>query len=395
MKKIYSSKNIIRILEEQNLITEEQKRIILEKEKPQRDKLEKIMELREGTSLKDVNISHEINIVDVIISFRFEYDNNKKRLLGEDMIMEAVAKDIGVEFRKIDPLKLELDIVTKTIPKSFAIKHLIVPLSIADGKLNLAMFDPTNTKLLEDLERVTDFEVIPYLSSKSDILKIINEFYGFKTSVVAAEKELVSPLTDLSNLEQKFEVSSVQELATSDKHIKNVVDYLFHYALNQRASDIHIEPKREKSIVRLRIDGVLHNIYNIPKGVHTALVSRIKSLSRMNIAEKRKPQDGRIKLKTSSLGVEIRVSCIPVAFGEKVVLRILDPAVLFQSLENLGFLTYDLITYHKFLKRSNGIILITGPTGSGKTTTLYSTLKTLATPEKNFITIEDPIEMIH
>ncbi|MBW2183874.1 MAG: type II/IV secretion system protein, partial [Deltaproteobacteria bacterium] len=232
------------------------------------------------------------------------------------------------------------------------------------------------------------------VSTKTDILKIITEFYGFKSSIVAAEKELVTPLTDLGNLEQYMKLQSAHEIKSTDQHVKNAVDYLLNYAFEQRASDIHIEPKRDLGTCRLRIDGLLHNIYSLPKGVYPAIVSRIKSLSRINIAEKRRPQDGRMKVAYKEKEAEIRVSTIPVAFGEKVVLRVLNPDVLFKDLEELGFFPMDLIAYHAFLKRPNGIILVTGPTGSGKTTTLYSSLRFLSSPELNITTIEDPIEMV-
>ncbi|PIW02181.1 MAG: type II secretion system protein E, partial [Deltaproteobacteria bacterium CG17_big_fil_post_rev_8_21_14_2_50_51_6] len=171
--------------------------------------------------------------------------------------------------------------------------------------------------------------------------------------------------------------------------------HLLSYAFEQRASDVHLEPKRESTIVRMRIDGILHKVYTLPKVVHSALVSRIKNLSRMNMAEKRRPQDGRIKVQRGSVEAEIRVSTIPVAFGEKVVMRIMDPAVLFQDLEKLGFTPLDLERFEQFIGMPHGIILVCGPTGSGKSTTLYSALRRISSPEINVVTIEDPIEMVH
>jgi general secretion pathway protein E len=184
-------------------------------------------------------------------------------------------------------------------------------------------------------------------------------------------------------------------LPATDRHIVNAVNHLLVYAFDQRASDVHIEPKRELVFVRLRIDGVLHTVYKLPKKVHNAIVSRIKTLSRLNMAEKRRPQDGRIKIDRGGREVEIRVSTVPVAFGEKVVMRIMDPDVLFQDLDGLGFTAGDQERYHQFIQMPHGIVLVTGPTGSGKSTTLYSTLRHIATPEKNVVTVEDPIEMIH
>jgi general secretion pathway protein E len=232
------------------------------------------------------------------------------------------------------------------------------------------------------------------LSPKTDILKIITEFYGFRSSVTAAAKEMAAEV-DLGNLEQFVKMKSVSEIEATDKHIVNAVEFLFRYAFDQRASDIHIEPKREVTEVRLRIDGMLHTIHKVPKAVHPAMISRIKMLSRMDIAEKRRPQDGRIKTDYKGREVELRVSTMPVAFGEKVVIRIFDPDILLQDLEELGFAPREYELFRSFIARPHGIILVTGPTGSGKTTTLYSALKAISTPEVNVITIEDPIEMVH
>jgi general secretion pathway protein E len=232
------------------------------------------------------------------------------------------------------------------------------------------------------------------VTSKSDIIKLINEFFGFKRSIAAAEHQFAGPSVDLGNLEQYVRLKSADELPSTDQHVVNAVNYLFTYAFDQRASDVHIEPKRDVSLVRMRIDGVLHTVHQLPKNVHSAIVSRIKNLSRLDMAEKRRPQDGRIKTDKGGVEVEMRVSTIPVAFGEKVVMRIMDPDVLFQDLEKLGFTSTDLIRYNKFINMPHGIVLVCGPTGSGKSTTLYSTLKDLYTPEINITTIEDPIEMV-
>jgi general secretion pathway protein E len=308
--------------------------------------------------------------------------------------MRAIADNLAIPFKKIDPLELNLDVVTRMIAKPFAIKHLMVPIELIDGELKVAMYDPLNHEALEDIKRVSRAKISPVVSTKTDILKIITEFYGFKSSIVAAEKELVSPLADLGNLEQYMKLKPSHEIESTDQHVKNAVDYLLNYTFEQKASDIHIEPKRESGTCRLRIDGILHDIYSLPKAVYPAIVSRIKSLSRLNIAEKRRPQDGRMKVAYGGKEAELRVSTVPVAFGEKVVMRVLNPEILFQSLEELGFFPMDLMSYHSFLKHTHGIILVTGPTGSGKTTTLYSSLRFLSTPEKNITTVEDPIEMV-
>jgi len=266
---------------------------------------------------------------------------------------------------------------------------------VSDGHLTVATPNPFNSEVMEDIARASDLKIKTVVSSKSDIIKIINEFYGFKRSIVAAEHQFAAPSVDLGNLEQYVRLKSADELPSNDQHVVNAVNHLLSYAFEQRASDIHIEPKRDKSLVRMRIDGVLHMIYELPKNVHSAVISRIKNLSRMDMAEKRRPQDGRIKTDKGDVEIEIRVSTIPVAFGEKVVLRIMDPDILFQELEKLGFTDQDLARYDGFINRPHGIVLVCGPTGSGKSTTLYSTLRKIATPEINITTVEDPIEMVH
>ena len=381
------------ILLRNELISPEQKKSIISQESIQRSKLKRIKSIKEKDALSADTVDHEITPVDIISSMKINTLSNKEELT-EEIIMRAIADDLAIPFKKIDPLELDLDVVTKMIAKPFAVKHLVVPIALIDGEVKVAMYDPLNHEALEDIKRVSGIKISPVVSTKTDILKIITEFYGFKSSIVAAEKELVTPLADLGNLEQYMKLKSSREIESNDQHVKNAVDYLLNYAFEQRASDIHIEPKREFGTCRIRIDGILHDIYSLPKAVYPAIVSRIKSLSRLNIAEKRRPQDGRMKVAYEGKEAELRVSTIPVAFGEKVVLRVLNPDVLFQNLEELGLFPMDLITYHSFLKHTYGIILVTGPTGSGKTTTLYSSLRYLSTPEKNITTVEDPIEMV-
>ncbi|MEE9436419.1 MAG: GspE/PulE family protein, partial [Candidatus Adiutricales bacterium] len=326
--------------------------------------------------------------------YSFPVTGLDEKVLTEDVIMKAVADDCGLEFRKIDPLELDLNVVTKNLPRSFALKHLVVPVDLKDGTLEVAIYDPFDQAVLEDIRRVSQYNIQPVISTKTDIRKLISEFYGFKSSIVGAEDQFSDLGVDLGNLEQYVRLRPTEEIQATDQHIKNAVDYLFGYAFEQDASDIHIEPKRNETLIRLRIDGMLHNVYRLPKTIHTALISRIKTLARLDIAEKRRPQDGRIKVGRQSQEIEIRVSTLPVAFGEKAVLRILNPDVLFQDLGNLGLTPPDLLKYEEFISSPHGIILVTGPTGSGKSTTLYSTLRHIGSPEKNITTIEDPIEMV-
>jgi len=266
---------------------------------------------------------------------------------------------------------------------------------VQDGVLTVATPDPFNLVVLDDISMASKLRVQVAVSPKTDVIKLINEFFGFKTSIVAAQDQFGGPSVDLGNLEQYVRLRSSEELPSNDQHIVNAVNHLFLYAFDQKASDIHIEPKREITQVRMRIDGVLHSIYKLPKTVHSAIVSRIKNLSRMDMAEKRRPQDGRIKTDKGDVEVEIRVSTVPVAFGEKVVMRIMDPDILFSDLDQLGFEPIDLERYHKFIEMPHGVILVCGPTGSGKSTTLYSTLQKIHTPTINITTVEEPIEMVH
>jgi general secretion pathway protein E len=380
--------DVCELLLKRGVLTAEQKAMVLEKQHEQTDKLLKIQALRYPGE------NFAIIPADIISSLNLQNQKAGTGPITEETVMTEVAAALGIAFKKIDPLQLDLEVVTRTISKAFAIKNLAVPVAVENGELKVAMIDPFNREVLDDLRQVQKLRVTPVMSTKSDIIKLIREFYGFKKSIIMAERELGAAFVDIGNFEQYSKLGTVTEIESTDKYIQKAVDYLFRYAFEQRASDIHLEPKRDKSLVRLRIDGVLYVTYTMPLVVHNAVVSRIKSISRLNIAERRRPQDGRIKLKDKSRDVEIRVSTVPVAFGEKAVLRVLNPDVLFQDLENLGFTASDLVHYRECLDKPHGIILVTGPTGSGKTTTLYSSLKSLASPDKNITTVEDPIEMV-
>jgi len=340
-----------------------------------------------------MHIEDEVSAIEVAASMNFEVPGAPGQVLTEDLISEIVAKHACLAFKKIDPLKLNPEVTTQILSRAFARRSVSVPIARDDDTLTIAVADPYNIEVIENIERM-GYKVERVVATKTDILKIITEFYGFRSSVTAAAKEMGSSV-DLGNLEQFVKMKAVSEIEATDKHIVNAVEFLLRYAFDQRASDIHIEPKREASEVRFRIDGMLHTIHKTPKAVHPAFVSRIKMLSRMDIAEKRRPQDGRIKTEYKNREVELRVSTMPTAFGEKVVIRIFDPDILLQDLEEIGFAPREYELFRSFITRPHGIILVTGPTGSGKTTTLYSALKTVATPEVNVVTIEDPIEMVN
>jgi general secretion pathway protein E len=321
--------------------------------------------------------------------------DDPSKTLDEDAIYKAIAHRWKVPFVKIDPLKLDLNIVTTTITISFAKKHLVLPIGIDGGHLVIATPNPFNMEVFDDIARACRMKVKAVVSPKSDIVKLIEEFFGFKRSIAAAENQFSGPAVDLGNLERFIHLQPAEELPSNDQHVVNAVNHLFFYAFDQKASDIHIEPKREFSFVRMRIDGVLHTVHKLPKNVHSAIVSRIKNLSGLDMAEKRRPQDGRIKTGKNDVEVEIRVSTVPVAFGEKVVMRVMDPDILFQGLEDLGFSLPDMEKYNKIISHPHGLVLVCGPTGSGKSTTLYSTLRKISTEGVNVTTIEDPIEMVH
>jgi len=386
---------ICRILVKKQLLSKSQAGEILSKSDKLKQSLERADKKKRCGETRALRIPAPVSLVDVIDSLKLKQLKRPSLPLDEEAVYQALAEEWRIPYQKIDPIKLDLGIVTATIPHTFAMKHLVLPVSINNGCLTVATINPFNVEVMEDIARATNLEIRTVVSPKKDIIKLINEFFGFKRSIAAAEDQFGQPLVDLGNLEQYVQLKSADELPSNDQHIVNAVTHLFTYAFDQRSSDIHIEPKRRSSMVRMRIDGVLHTVYKIPKNVHSAIVSRIKNLSRLDMAEKRRPQDGRIKTDKEGVEVEIRVSIIPTAFGEKVVLRIMDPDILFQDLDQLGFTPTDLIRYNKFISIPNGIVLVCGPTGSGKSTTLYSTLRYLSTPEINITTVEDPIEMIH
>ncbi|WP_457572806.1 GspE/PulE family protein [Desulfolithobacter sp.] len=397
---LLQSDALLDLLCEQNLLTAEQRQyIILHKGKQRQKLLKQAGNQRPGDRRRPDRDYPDL--VDIIASLRLEIPGQKGAHLGEEVILRAVSRKLKIPFKKLDPLELDMEVVTRTIPRSFALTHLILPLELRDGILEVALYDPDKQSVLEDIERANQVKVRPFLSTRSDIKKILAEFFGFQRSITAAETQFGagvggSQTVDIGNLEQYVRLTSAQELTSTDQHIKAAVNHLFHYALEQRASDIHIEPKRDICLIRFRIDGVLHTIYKLPKAVHSAIASRIKSLARLDIAEKRRPQDGRIKIgQGRDKEAELRVSSVPVAFGEKIVLRILDPNVIFQDIHELGFSRRDFQVYEGFMRAPHGIVLVTGPTGSGKSTTLYSTLKKIATPEKNIVTVEDPVEMVY
>ncbi len=336
-------------------------------------------------------VGYRVSAPEVLASLKLKRVDGA--VLTEDAIMQALAVAEGLSWRRLDPVELDLDLVTRTLSRPFARRHVCLAIGEQEGALVVAMAEPRDMELRESLQRITGRNIRPVVASKSDILRIISEFYGFKSTIAAAEREYArGPGSE--NLEQLFRIKSDAELEATDQHIVKAVDFLLRHAAEQRASDIHFEPKRDEALVRYRIDGILHTVHTLPRAVIPPITSRMKMMARMDIAERRRPQDGRIKTLREGREVEMRVSTMPTAFGEKVVLRIFDPDLFLQDLSSLGFFESQRLLWNEFVAKPHGIVLLTGPTGSGKTTTLYSTLRTLASPEVNIVTIEDPIEVV-
>ena len=296
---------------------------------------------------------------------------------------------------EIDPLKVDVATVSEVMSQAFAQRHQILAVAVTDTEVEVASAEPWITQWERDLEHVVRRRIKRVLADPREIAKHTKEFYTMARSVQGARSRTGAGQGRLANLEAMLELGVKGEPDANDQHIVSVVDWLLQYAFEQRASDIHIEPRRDVGVVRLRIDGVLHKVYELPAAVAAAVTSRFKILGRLDVAEKRRPQDGRLKTRTpDGAEVELRLSTLPTAFGEKLVMRIFDPEVLLKSFEELGLRGSDYERWASMTSAGTGIVLVTGPTGSGKTTTLYSTLRRLATPEVNVCTIEDPIEMV-
>ncbi len=317
------------------------------------------------------------------------------RLLALEPLTEWLARRSGLEYLHIDPLKVDFSAVTEVMSSAYATRFRVLPVGVTGKEAVIATAEPYERGWEQELGKMLKLEIRRVIANPADIERYQVEFYNLARSVKGATRSAAGG-SSLSNFEQLVELGAANKpLDANDAHIVRVVDWLWSYAFEQRASDIHIEPRRDLGIVRFRIDGVLHQVYQIPAPVLAAMTSRIKILGRMDVVEKRRPQDGRIKTRTlDGQEVELRLSTLPTAFGEKLVMRIFDPEVLVRDFRELGFSDDDRQRWKEMTERPNGIVLVTGPTGSGKTTTLYSTLKQLATPEVNVCTIEDPIEMV-
>lgn len=324
-----------------------------------------------------------------------------RREPGKPLSVESLtvwlAEKAALPYLKIDPMKIDAAVVTQAVSHAYAQRHRILPVAVDGNAVTFATAEPFENRWAADLAQMIRREVKVVVANPLDVNRYLLEFYGVQRSIALARdaKQEDYDASKILNFEQLLELGKAGEIGADDRHVVHIVDWLLQYAFEQRASDIHLEPRRDAGQLRFRIDGILHKVFELPPPVMTAVTARVKILSRLDIAEKRRPQDGRIK--TRSAGgreVELRISVMPTAFGEKVVLRIFDPDIVVKAFAQLGFGPDEERAWRIMVERPHGIVLVTGPTGSGKTTTLYSTLKHLAKPELNVCTIEDPIEMV-
>ncbi len=340
---------------------------------------------------------HEQHPLITASELKFKSGIAPHRILTLDVLSEWLAKRVKLPYVRIDPLKVDFSRIAELMSSTYASRFSILPIEVGATEVTIATSEPFVSEWIAELERILRRPLKRVFANPSDVTRFIAEFFSLARSVKgAAAKGGASAQNSFEQLVELGNVKSAgRQFDSNDAHIVQIVDWLWQYAFDQRASDIHLEPRRDQGIVRFRIDGVLHQVYQMPGGVLSAMTSRIKLLGRMDVVEKRRPQDGRIKTRTfDGNEVELRLSTLPTAFGEKLVMRIFDPDVVVKDFGELGFSDEDARRWNGLTSHPYGIVLVTGPTGSGKTTTLYSTLKTLATEEVNVCTIEDPIEMV-
>ena len=333
--------------------------------------------------------------LDLIASLEWADPRKAGSKLTMDALTQWLAQRHNLPWMRIDPLSIDVAKVTSVMPYAYAARVKVLPVKVTPGEITIATAEPLENEWEIELARIVKQPIKRVIASPIDIDRYLVEFYALARSVKASNEERRLLPAGSQNLEQLMELGRKGKLTADDQHVVAIVDWLLSYAFDSRASDIHLEPRRDTSLVRFRIDGVLHEVYQMPTAVMIAVTSRIKILSRMDVAEKRKPQDGRIKTRSpAGKEVELRASSLPTAFGEKLVMRIFDPEVLVRDFSALGFGDRDAEQWNDMIRAPHGIILVTGPTGSGKTTTLYTSLKQLSTPEVNVCTIEDPIELV-
>jgi general secretion pathway protein E len=346
--------------------------------------------------IEDARVSNSVRHPFITITEARVRSTRTGQPLNLQVLTEWLANRLKVPFYHIDPLKIDLKRVTQVMSAEYAQRRAILPVEVNGSEVTIATSEPFVSAWEKELSEMLRLSITRVLANPLDIERYQGEFFNLARSMKRAEAAGVPSASGISNFEQLVELGKAgRQLDANDHHIVHLVDWLWQYAFDQRASDIHLEPRREVGILRFRIDGVLHEVYQFPFPVLVAMTSRIKILARMDVVEKRRPQDGRVKTRMpDGEEIELRLSTLPTAFGEKLVMRIFDPQVLQKDFKDLGFSQEEHEVWQKLIAQPGGIVLVTGPTGSGKTTTLYTTLKQLATPEVNVCTIEDPIEMV-
>lgn len=320
---------------------------------------------------------------------------NDQDKINLDFLTRWLSEKVGLPWMRIDPLQIDVPAVTAVTSHAYASRFNIICVEVHADHVVFGTAEPFYQEWQMEMQRILNKEIRLVICNPADIRRYLQELYSVSKSVLGAKSEQAGKSGGVQNLEQLMELGRHGKLEANDSHVISLVDWLLQYAYEQRASDIHLEPRRETGAVRFRIDGVMQQVYDMPGSVMAAVTSRLKILGRLDVAEKRRPQDGRLKTRNNDAKeVELRISTMPTAFGEKMVMRIFDPEVLLRDQTQLGFDKREADIWNSMIKQPNGILLVTGPTGSGKTTTLYSSLQQLATPEVNVCTIEDPIELV-
>ncbi len=343
--------------------------------------------------LAPISVNSRQHPIEFVAAQRFTSPDGQP--LDAARLLHWLSVKSGLPIYNVDPLKIDVAAVTEQVSYSYAERHGILAVEVNALEVVFATFEPFETGWVEELARLLQREIKRVLLEPAQLKRHALEFYSLAKSVKGARQEQNEAAPNAQNLEQLMELGRKGNLDANDQHVVSIVDWLLQYAFDQRASDIHLEPRRESCSVRFRIDGVLHSVYDMPDSVGLAVTSRLKILGRMDVSEKRKPQDGRIKTRNSDGGeIELRLSTMPTVFGEKLVMRVFSPDVTARDLTSLGLNRDESRAWRSMLERPNGIVLVTGPTGSGKTSTLYTSLKMLATSDVNVCTVEDPIELV-
>jgi len=369
--------------------------------------LDDLLDLLQGDGLVAADAVRELQIkqqqrrddrhpLAVVADCEFPDPRRAGRKLTIEALTAWLAEATQLAYLRIDPLSMDVDAITRLIPYAYASRLRILPVRVTPTEVTIATAEPWLRDWEAELSRTLPQKIVRVVANPLDIDRYLVEFYALARSVKASNEDRGRQVgSGVQNLEQLIDLGRAGKLSADDQHVVSIVDWLLNYACESRASDIHLEPRREHGNIRFRIDGQLHEVYSMPATVMAAVCRRIKILARMDGAEKRRPQDGRIKTRSpDGKEIELRVSSLPTAFGEKLVMRIFDPEVLLRDFGELGFNPTEAEAWRSMITNPNGIILVTGPTGSGKTTTLYSTLRQLAKPEVNVCTIEDPIELV-